>query len=156
MEAGLSRGNVDPGLLGLGLGTHHISSVEVAKSVVMEDAAGVIDAADYKNWKPTGGSVLLLTPSRDEVRVLGETVRVPEGPVVVSRETPKELADKFSEYLTRVLSERKVVLATLGCKGFAGPIDPKEYEAFCAIHRKLHPEPAVPCATEPADEFPLP
>jgi hypothetical protein len=164
LEAGLSQRDVDPGLLGLGLDTHHISSVEVAKSVVLEDAVGVIDAADYKRWKPTGGSVLLMTPSQDEVRVLAETVRVPEGPVVVSGETPKELADKLSEYLTRVLTDRKVVLATLGCRGFAGPIDAKEYEAFCGVHRKLHPElttqcaaePGAGCATEPAEDLPLP
>lgn len=142
LEAGISHADLDAGILRLGLDTHHISSLEVAKSVVMEEkVAGIIDEADYRKWKPTGGSLMLLNPSQDEVRVIARTVRVPEGPVLVSSQTSADLSDKVYDYLLNVLPQRKVILAAMGCRGFAAPIAMKEYEPFFAAHRRLYPEP---------------
>jgi ABC-type phosphate/phosphonate transport system substrate-binding protein len=139
LEAGVAQRDLDGGLL-LGLDTYHLNSLEVAKSVVVEEkAAGVIDEAEYNTWKKTGGSLLLLTPSQDEVRVIAETVRVPEGPFVVSNEASPELAEKVGQYLLTQLPKHPFVLASIGCTGFAEPIDAREYEPFFAVYRKLHP-----------------
>lgn len=162
MDAGLSKADLDKGLLGLELDTYHISSLEVAKAVVLEGrAAGVIDEADYLAWRDTGGSLLLLSPSKDQVRVIGETVRIPEGPFVVSVNTDPALKAKVQDYLLQTLPKRKLVLAALGCTGFAPPIDPKEYEPYCRIHYRLHPETQPPepqdsPETRPAESQPAP
>ncbi len=155
MEAGLTRDELNKGLFGLGLDTSHISSLEVAKSVALEDrSAGVIDEADYNAWPESGGSLLLLLPSRDQVKVIAQTVRVPEGPVMVSIHTTPEMRERVSNYLLNVVSGRKAVLDLLGVKGFAPPIDPGEYAAFSALHLKLHP-PEEPVDTgDPAESMP--
>ncbi|NLX15242.1 MAG: PhnD/SsuA/transferrin family substrate-binding protein, partial [Phycisphaerales bacterium] len=80
LAAGISKSELSQGFLGLGtnLGMRHINSVEVAKRVVLDPrAAGVIDEDDYSQWMQTGGSLMLLNPSRDEVRVIARTVAVP-------------------------------------------------------------------------------
>ncbi len=158
LEAGVVKADLDKGILGLELDTHHISSAEVAKSVVLEEkAAGVVDEADYNAWPKTGGIVLVPVPmpplpSRDQVRVIGQTVRVPNGPFVVSVHTSPELTGKVRDYLLNVVPKRKLVLAPMGCSGFAEPIDPSEYEPFFEIYRKLHPpEPLEPVN----DDFPV-
>lgn len=147
MESGLSRQDLDHGILGLELDTSHISSLEVAKSVVLEDAAGIIDEADYNDWPEKGGSLVLLTPSKDQVRIIGETVRVPEGPFLASRETPADVREQVKRYLTEELKAKVIVLGVLGVSGFAEPIDVAEYEPYFALHRKLSP--AGPPASEP-------
>lgn len=146
LEAGVVKTDLDKGLLGLELDTRHISSAEVVKSVVLEGkAAGVIDETDYEQWPEKGGALLLPIPlpSKDQVRVIAKTVLVPNGPFVVSNETPPELAEKVGNYLLNVVSQHKLqnrlVLDPLDYKGFAPPIDRKEYEAFFAICRKLYP-----------------
>lgn len=139
VAAGVDSKSIDRGILGLELDTTHISSLEVAKSVVLEEnAAGVIDEADYNSWPDHGGSLVLLSPSKEQVRVIGKTIRVPEGPVLVSTETPPELVEKMREYLLEVVGNRKLVIGTLGYNGFAPPIDPKEYEPYFEVRRKLN------------------
>ncbi len=141
LDAGMTAEEIDEGLV-LGLGRHHISSLEVAKSVVLEkDVAGVIDEADYLKWKKTGGSLVLLSPSQDEVRVIGETVTVPEGPVVVSLHTDPEMVAKVKDYFLNVAPRHKFVLASLGCTGFTAEYDPKVYDTYMAVYRRLNPEP---------------
>lgn len=152
MESGLSRQDIDRGILGLELDTSHISSLEVAKSVVLEDAAGVIDEADYDRWPDRGGSLVLLAPSKEQVRILGRTVRVPEGPFLASRETPEETREQIKRYLIEDLKSKTIVLGVLGVTGFAEPIDVSEYEPYFALHRKLHPD-AGP-ASEPVADAP--
>lgn len=153
-DAGIGERDTDRGVLGLGFDTYHISSLEVAKSVVIEGrAAGVIDASDYERWPQKGGSVSLLVPSQDEVRVLAETVPIPEGPVVVSEHTSPELANKVADYLINRLSREPVILATMGCRGFASPIDAKEYDAYFAMRRRMRPAPQEP-ASEPLETAP--
>jgi ABC-type phosphate/phosphonate transport system substrate-binding protein len=139
LEAGVQPKEVDKGLLGLELDTSHINSMEVAKSVVLEDAAGVIDEMDYNRWPEKGGSLVLLSPSKEQVRIIGKTVRVPEGPFVASLQAPAELRDKVRRYLLEDLKKKTFVLGVLGVSGFAPAIDPSEYEPYFAVHRKLHP-----------------
>jgi len=155
LEAGIEGADVDKGIPLPILDTHHISSLEVAKSVVLEEganAAGVIDEADYNKWPDKGGSFLLLSPSKDQVRVLGKTVRIPEGPFVVSVNTPPELKKKAIDFLFNVAPKNhKLALLALNCKGFAQPVEPKAYEPFGKIHRKLHPPKTEPPSSRDAD-----
>ncbi len=138
LEAGVQPASIDKGILGLELDTSHISSLEVAKSVAFEDnAAGVIDEADYNAWPEKGGSLLLFTPSKDQVRIIGRTVRVPEGPFLVSRETPADMREKVTKYMREEINRKKIVLGVLGVNGFADPVPAGEYEAYFAVHRKL-------------------
>jgi len=139
LEAGLDRREIDRGILGLQLDTTHLNSMEVAKSVVLEDAIGVIDEADYLRWPERGGSLVLLSPSKEEVRVIGRTIRVPEGPFVASLGTPPELRQKVRRYLLEHANRNQLVLDGLGIGGFAEPIDPREYEPYFALRRKLYP-----------------
>lgn len=158
LEAGVVATDLDKGILGLELDTHHISSAEVVKSVVLErNSAGVIEEADYEKWAESGGIVLLPIPlpAQDQVRIIGRTVRVPNGPFVVSNNTPPELKEKVREYLLKGVTKRvlqsRFVLGPMGYKGFADPIDPSEYEAFFEVYRKLHPpEPPEPSGTDDA------
>ncbi len=139
LEAGIARHEIDAGILGLGLDTSHINSLEVAKSVVLENAVGVIDEVDYLSWPERGGSLMLLAPSKEQVRVIGRTVRVPEGPFLASLQTPPELRETMKRYLLEELNNKAVVLGVPGVSGFAEPIDRSEYEPYFALLRKLHP-----------------
>lgn len=144
MGGGIARTEIDQRLLGLKLDTSHINSLEVAKSVVLENAAGVIDEADYLSWPETGGGLVLLNPSRQQVRVIGRTIRIPQGPFVASLETPAELRTKVRKYLLEEVSRQPIILSILGIKGFAGPIDPAEYEPYFEMRRKLFDSPIQP------------
>lgn len=139
LEAGVDLKKLDKGFLGLELDTSHVSSLEVAKSVAIEEAvaAGVIDEADYDAWPDRGGSLLLFTPSKEQLRVIGRTVRVPEGPFVASLATPKEDRDAVREYLLETINDKQFVLASLGITGFAEPIDAVEYQPYIDLHEKL-------------------
>jgi len=151
-EANVASTELDKGILGLELDTHHISSLEVAKSVVLEqNVAGVIDEADYESWPEAGGSFVLLRPSKDQVRVIAKTISVPEGPFVVSINAPEELTQKVRDYLLKDLNKQPLALAPMGYTGFAEPIDPSEYNAYFKMYKKLHPaEPETRPETEPA------
>jgi ABC-type phosphate/phosphonate transport system substrate-binding protein len=139
LESGIAKQDIDRGFLGLELDTSHINSIEVAKSVVIEDAAGIIDEADYNAWPDRGGSLVLLTPSKEQVRVIGQTVRIPEGPFVASLETPEAMREDMKHYLIEDLKNNKLVLGVLGISGFAEPLDPADYQPYFELHRKLHP-----------------
>ncbi|MHC4445569.1 MAG: phosphate/phosphite/phosphonate ABC transporter substrate-binding protein [Planctomycetota bacterium] len=144
LEAEVAPADLDKGILGLQLDTHHINSLEVAKSVVVEqNVAGVIDEFDYQKWPETGGSFLLLKPSKDQVRVLSKTIRVPEGPFVVSLKTPAELTEQVRNYLFPDSKTRKwelqMALTPMAYNSFAEPVNPAEYEAYFEMYGKFHP-----------------
>lgn len=82
---------------------------------------------------------MLLAPSKEQVRVIGRTVRVPEGPFLASLQTPPELRESMKRYLLEELNNKAVVLGVPGVSGFAEPIDRSEYEPYFALLRKLHP-----------------
>lgn len=148
IEAGVPRSEVTPGLLpGLSMLTYHINSLEVAKSVVVEDkAAGVIDEYDYNQWPQTGGSLLLLRPSKDQVRIIGKTVRIPGEPFMVSVKTDPELRERVRTFLfDEAPRKHRLALAALNYKGFAPPVDAREYEPVGKIWHLLKPK--TPAAT---------
>ncbi len=156
MDAGVPVKALDLGLLGLSLGTTHINSLEVAKSVVLENkVAGVIDEADYEKWADKGGSLVLLTPSKDQVRVIGKTMRVPEWPFLISKKVTSETREKASNFLFKVAPVKyKLALAMMDVKGFAPPIAAQDYEAFAALHATLHPKSAAASRPAEADSQP--
>ena len=141
VECGIAIKDIDKGILGLELDTSHISSLEVAKSVVLENAAGVIDEADYNKWPDKGGSLVLLVPSKDQVRVIARTVRVPEGPFVVSKETPEELREQLRHYLLEEVNSKKLVLAALGISSFGPPVSSDEYKPYFELRGRLKGKP---------------
>lgn len=149
VEAGIPKDQIDKGILGLGLDTHHISSLEVAKSVVLEEkAVGVIDEADYDKWPKSGGSFVLLAPSQDQVRIIGKTARVPEGYFVVSAKAPPELKSKMEEFLfTAAPKHHKLALASMDITGYTRPSDQQEYESYCRLIRRLHQPTSPPAPT---------
>jgi ABC-type phosphate/phosphonate transport system substrate-binding protein len=154
LDAGVEPDNIDKGILGLELDTSHISSLEVAKSVVLEDnAAGVIDEADYQAWPETGGSLVLLSPSKAQVRVIGKTVRVPEGPFVASLAAPSDLRSKLRNYLLDDINNKKLVLGVLGVNGFTKPVAAEEYKDYAEVHRKLQARknPQAPAETQESE-----
>jgi len=153
VEAGISVNDVDKSLFGLGLDTYHISSLEVAKSVVLEGkAAGVIDEADYQKWPEKGGSFVLLSPSKDQVRVIAKTLRIPESPFVASNQIEPELRAQVKDFLFKVAPDKyKLALAAMDVKGFAPPIDPKEYQPFADLYSKIHPHPESHATMPAAD-----
>jgi ABC-type phosphate/phosphonate transport system substrate-binding protein len=140
VEAGIPKERIDKGILGLGLDTHHISSLEVAKSVVLEEkAVGVIDEADYNKWPKSGGSLVFLTPSQDQVRVIGKTARAPEGYFVVSAKAPPGLKSKIDEFLfTAAPKYHKLALASMDITGYARPSDEQQYESYSRLIRGLY------------------
>lgn len=150
LEAGVVEKSLDGGFLGLGLDTRHVSSAEVAKSVIVEKgSAGVIDRDDYERWPETGGVILMPTPipplpSKDQVRVIGETVVVPNGPFVASVHADEELVNAVRDCLFTEKLRRNLALASLDCSTFTDPIDPEEYEPFSALYRKLYPSEVEP------------
>ncbi len=147
LEAGVDKNDLNQGLLGLGmnLGMHHINSLEVAKSVLLEhNAAGIIDEDEYNKWKKTGGSLLLLNPSQDEVRIIAHTVAVPAGPFLAARNNPPELTAKVKDFLLKVVGKNPLALVPMGYSGFVDPIDLKEYQPFFEVYRQLHPPEVFP------------
>jgi hypothetical protein len=145
LEAGVVETDLDRGILGLQLTGTHINSFEVAKSVVVEgEAIGVIEEADYEKWPEEGGNFVLMSPSRNHIRVIARTIRVPEGPVVVAKQVDPELREQVSEYLLNVINDKKLVLAPLGCKRFAEPIDIEQYEPYFEQYYKLRPPEPLP------------
>ncbi len=140
LESELTAKDISQGFFGLD--THHINSLEVAKSVVLENnAAGVIDKDDYESWPESGGSFMLLRPSKDQVRVLAETMRVYEGPVVAGMYTPEETVAQVEDFLFNKVKNKAIVLSVLGCMGFDRPVEPSEYAAFNEMYRKINPDP---------------
>ncbi|UCG33498.1 MAG: PhnD/SsuA/transferrin family substrate-binding protein [Phycisphaerales bacterium] len=100
---------------------HHLNSFETAKAVIYERplgiAAGFVAKDDYDKWADTGGSLLLLRISKDQLRVLGETEAVPnlpDGPVLASAKADSELVKRLEAFLTEELPKRKNIRARLG------------------------------------------
>jgi ABC-type phosphate/phosphonate transport system substrate-binding protein len=100
---------------------HHLNSFETAKAVIYERplgiAAGFVAKDDYDKWPDTGGSLLLLRISKDQLRVLGETEPVPnlpDGPVLASAKADPELVKRVETFLFDELPGRKNIRARLG------------------------------------------
>jgi ABC-type phosphate/phosphonate transport system substrate-binding protein len=147
-------------LSGLKLATGHLSSAEVVKSIVVESkAAGVISQAEYNKWPASGGFVLspVPLPSRDMVRVLGETVVVPNAAFVASVHADPDLVERVRESLMEDKFRRNIALAPMGYVGFTRPLSESEYLPFIELYRKLRPidlEEMDQSMTQPAESAP--
>lgn len=143
LDAGVSEEQIDKGILGLGLDTYHLNSVEVAKSVAVEqNAFGVIEESAYQKWPATGGSMLLLRPSKDQVRVIAKTVRIPGGPIVIARDVSPDFEKRVKEFLfDRAPTNHRLALAAMDVVTYSNPIDPRAYDGFGRIWTELKPIP---------------
>jgi len=101
----------------------HINSLEAAKAALLkiEAHAGVVEEAEFMRWPETGGNVLgnvlSLSISRDQLRVIGRTRRVPtfpSGAVIASRRADSELVEKVRAYLTRTVRTQERLTKALG------------------------------------------
>lgn len=107
---------------------HHISANESAYEIAygLGTHAGVIEADDYDRWPETGGSMLLRTYAKDRFRILGATEEIkldtmPEGPVIVSKETDPELRSKVSDFLLSAHARHRDALMAMGMERFRLP-----------------------------------
>lgn len=137
-------------------GTEHSNSGAVARSVVLDTrSAGVIDADEYASWPESGGivTVPVTLPSKDKVRILAETVPVPNGPFIASPNAPEEMKEQVRTYLLSVIPSRmfngQLVLGPLGYVGFVKPPDPQAYQPFIEMYRRMH-------ADDPPEVYPAP
>lgn len=160
MRAGLKPVDLQRELLPIPMSRrHHLDSYEVAKAVAYEPllSAGAVDEVAWSAWPEKGGSLVLQTISRDEFRVVGTTVELPEGPIVASRKATPELVAAVKEYLLSDQVPDKA-LAPMDWKGFVA-VSAGEYEPVVAMVRQLRqagwvtedvtPAPATAPATQP-------
>ncbi len=129
----------------------HLFSQDVAKAVVYEKVpAGIIDEAEYNKWPDKGGSLLLGTVSKDQLRVLDRTPPVPEMVVLASKRTDPALVAKVRNYFLEDVNKKQLtVLTWLGVKGFRAA-QREQYVPFAQLVRAVYP-PAPP-SSEPAAE----
>ena len=116
----------------------HISSDEAAKAVVYElgIVVGVVSEQDYEQWPEKGGSLLPLSFSRDQVRVLARSMDVPEIALLVSNTCDAELAKQVEAFLLDRDAANADMLAGLDIDHFeAGRREP--YEEFSVIARTV-------------------
>ncbi len=96
--------------------------------------AGVVDEVFWESMPDTGGNIIT-GPSKDQFKIVGETVVVPEMVVVAGPAANESDIAKFGDYLLEKVKADDAVCRQLGVTGFAPP-DKAAYEAV----RKLLPE----------------
>ncbi len=138
MQAGVEPNDIARELVPVPMARrHHLDSFEVGKAVAYEPLlpAGAVDEVDYSGWPDKGGSIMFQTISKDEFRVIGRTVELPEGPVVASCRADAKLVATVKEYLLsgqvppaalKAMSWQKLV-----------PVQPAEYERMTEMIRKI-------------------
>lgn len=111
----------------------HLNGPEAAKAIVYEFGieAGVIDELAYEQWPATGGTLLPLSFSRDQVRVLARTAAVPEDAVLVAPDCDPDLAAKVKRFLEAGANDVPAVLEPLGIAKFV-PGQAAAHQAFAA------------------------
>lgn len=123
---GIPRDSIPRELLPIpGMFKHHISSFETAIAAIYERVlgleAGFVHKRDYEKWPETGGSLLLLSVSKDQLVILGETEPVPslpEGPVLASAKADEELVEHVTRFLTVDLPRNKKLCSRLGLRRY--------------------------------------
>lgn len=169
MQAGLSPSDLQKELLPPPLAGHHLSSFEVAKAVANEPvAAGAVDEVAYAGWPEKGVPIIKATPiagvlqmvSKDQFRVIGKTITLPEGPIVASNKADPALVAVVKQYL---LSGEipAAALKPMEWRSFVA-VEAGEYDHVVSMLRELReagwvreqvPQaPSTKPAAEPADE----
>jgi ABC-type phosphate/phosphonate transport system substrate-binding protein len=139
MQAGLEPSDVPRDLLPVPMAQrHHLDSFEVAKAVAYEPlvSAGAVDEVEYASLPETGGSVMFQTVSKDEFRVVGRTVNLPEGPIVASRKADPKMVALVKDYLLSGQVPDKALKAMKWQRMV--PVQASEYAATGLIVQKLH------------------
>lgn len=93
--------------------------------------AGVIDEVVYAAMPETGGN-LITGPSKDQFKIVGETIAVPEMVVVAGPAAEAQLTSKFEYYLLNRVKDSKLVCRQLGVTGFAA-FKREPYDAVRAL-----------------------
>jgi ABC-type phosphate/phosphonate transport system substrate-binding protein len=165
MQAGIGPGDLQKELLPAPLAGHHLNSFEVAKAVANEPvAAGAVDEVAYSSWPEKGVPIIKATPiagvlqlvSKDQFRVIGKTITLPEGPIVASNKADPALVASVKEYLLSGTISAST-LKPMDWRSFVA-VDAGEYDQVVAMLRELREAgwareqvPQAP-ATEPAEE----
>lgn len=101
---------------------------DVAKTIVADLTvnAGVVDELDYAKMPDTGGN-FILGPSKDQLEIVGQTIRVPEMVVVAGPAATPFDKRRFKRFLLNDVAKDKVICEQLGVTGFTDP-DPAAFE----------------------------
>lgn len=102
---------------------------EVAKTIVADLTvnAGVLDEVAYARMPETGGN-FILGPSKDQFKIVGETIPVPEMVVVAGPAADATQTNRLKTYLLNEAEKDRMVCKQLGINGFKPP-DPAAYDA---------------------------
>lgn len=106
---------------------------DAGKTVVFDPLvnAGVVDEVAYEQMRDVDGS-LILGPSKDQLKIVGETVPVPELVVVAGSAADPVKTRKLKAYLLNQLKDDKLVCEQLEVSGFAEP-DEEAYRQVCTL-----------------------
>ncbi len=120
-DGGVSLEQIQREILPVAALQYHLNSLEVAKEVAYGlTSVGVIARADYDRYPETGGQFFPLSFSKDQFRILGETLPINFGPFVASVETEPELVSKVRSFLTAAAVKSPRVTESLGIAAFNG------------------------------------
>lgn len=89
--------------------------------------AGVIDEVQFRALKESGGN-LILGPSRDQFKIIGETRAIPETTFVAGPKADPAVTEKLTDFLLNRVKTDPDICAQMGVVGFA-PADPAIYES---------------------------
>jgi len=120
-DAGVGRDDIKKELLPIpGALQHHLSGHEAAKAAVYEEgtAACVVEEHEYDKWPETGGKLLTGKVSKDQVRVIGHTPKVPEGAVLASKKADRALVDQVKAFLLEQVAQNTEMVARMDLIGF--------------------------------------
>lgn len=136
-KAGIPPKNLLPELLTpppIGLEGRLYLGHDVARTIIADITvnAGVVDEVDYEAMPETGGN-FILGPSKDQFKIVGETVAIPEMSVVAGPGADEELTARLRDYLFNDLKKDEKVCQQLGVAGFAEP----DGAAFEAVRKLL-------------------
>ena len=93
--------------------------------------AGVVDEVIYQEMRDSGGS-LILGPSKDQLKIVGETIAVPEMVVVAGPASDPSQTRRLKSYLLNQLKNDELVCKQLGVSGFTEP-DEVTYRQVCTL-----------------------
>ncbi len=93
--------------------------------------AGVIDEVVFQEMPATGGN-LIVGPSQDQFKIVGETTPVPEIVVVAGPAAQPAATERLRAFLLDNVKDDKMICEQLGVTGFA-PADQPAYDAVRSL-----------------------
>lgn len=118
-KAGVPMNKLLPELLSIAIGGRLFRGHEVGLTIIADPTinAGVVDEVDYAKMPDTGGN-FILGPSKDQLKIVGETQEVPEMVFVAGIGTDPEQSIKLESYLLKNVQSAPAVCKQLGIIGF--------------------------------------